>query len=582
MQTWESLGISTRGATSGEIDTTCPWCSAQRKKKQARCLSINLDKGVYHCSHCGISGGLGIGQRIGQTPWKKPEWRRPEPVKEAAKDPVIEWFGSRGIPADVVTRNKIVSTSVYMPQAEERRGVIAFPYCRNGELINYKYRDREKNFRMEAQAERILYGYDDIDDKCCVVVEGEMDKLTVEVAGITSCVSVPDGAPTPESKTYASKFTFLDDERLEKVKSWLIAVDSDLPGVRLEQELVRRLGIAKCRKVVWPEGCKDANEVLSEHGSDEVKRCLSMAKPYPIEGVVEVNDLASQIEALYQQGVLRGLSTGWKGLDPLYTVRPGEWTVVTGIPSSGKSNWVDALMVNLAKEHGWRFVVFSPENQPLQNHVSRLMEHFTQLPFRVGPTQRMDVEQMHVARDWLNEFFRFVLPPDDDRWTVDNILAIALVLIRRHGINGIVIDPWNEMEHNYPSSMSETQYISKTLKKLRQFTRRNAVHIWMVAHPTKMFRNKDGEYPIPTLYDISGSSHWRNKADNGIVVWRDFNNPDSPRVQIHSQKIRFREVGRIGVAELQYNIPTGGYYDLPQNQPVDPPEETDASFFWEK
>ena len=91
------------------------------------------------------------------------------------------------------------------------------------------------------------------------------------------------------------------------------------------------------------------------------------------------------------------------------------------------------------------------------------------------------------------------------------------------------------------------------------------MHIWLVAHPTKLYRNKDGEYPIPTLYDISGSSHWYNKADNGVVVYRDFRTPDSPIVEIHIKKIRFREVGRIGVVKLRYDIPTGGYYDIAES-----------------
>src|SRR5690606_28072351 len=106
--------------------------------------------------------------------------------------------------------------------------------------------------------------------------EGEMDKLAVEVAGIVSCVSVPDGAPSETAKDYASKFTFLeaDRARLESVKEWIIAVDNDGPGKRLEDELARRLGREKCRRVTWPEGCKDANEVLTKLCSEQLRECL--------------------------------------------------------------------------------------------------------------------------------------------------------------------------------------------------------------------------------------------------------------------------------------------------------------------
>jgi twinkle protein len=448
-------------------------------------------------------------------------------------------------------------------------------------LINYKYRDREKNFRMEAQAERILFGYDDIDDNACMIVEGEMDKLTAEVAGLISCVSVPDGAPTPETKNYASKFTFLDDERLQNVQKWVIAVDNDPPGVRLEQELVRRLGVERCLKVTYPDGCKDLNEVATKLGTDAVVKIVASAVPYPVEGVIEVSALGAQLDLLYQSGRLKGLSTGWRLLDQYYTVRPREFTVVTGTPGSGKSNFMDDLMVNLAREHGWKFAVFSPENQPVEEHVSRLMEHFTRMPFWEGPTRRMDVEQMHVARDWVNEFFRFILPPDDADWTIEHILELALVLIRRHGINGLVIDPWNELDHSPQSGQTETQYISKALKRLRQYARRNAIGLWLVAHPQKLYRSRDtGQYPVPTLYDISGSAHFRNKADNGLIVARDFANPENPYVDIHTAKIRFRGIGKVGMCQLKYDKATGGYSDA-QPAPVDPPDDEDDKLpYW--
>jgi len=266
--------------------------------------------------------------------------------------------------------------------------------------------------------------------------------------------------------------------------------------------------------------------------------------------------------------VRRGISTGWKSLDEFYTIKSGELSIVTGVPNSGKSNWVDGLCVNLAREYGWQFAVFSPENQPMANHISRLMEHFARVPFRDGPTQRMSKHDMHLCRDWLHNHFRFVLPKDDTDWTLDYVLDIAQALVYRHGINGLIIDPWNEMQHSRPSSQTETEYISSCLKRMRQFARKNQVHIWLVAHPTKLYRNKNGEYPVPTLYDISGSAHFRNKADNGIVVWRNLNEPDKPSVEIHVQKVRFREVGKIGGAELKYDLATGAYEDWLRPKPA--------------
>lgn len=560
MKTFMDFGIVVPSGAQAEFDTTCPKCSASRKKKHARCLSVNTEKGVFNCAHCGWSGGIGAGEKSYDAPWRKPEFRRPAPV-ELSQPPAVEFLGKRGIAASVVSRNGIGVRSVYMPQVEDHVPALVFPYRRNGDLVNVKYRDRQKNFRMETGAERILYGLDDIDPKCCVIVEGEIDKLSVETSGIVSCVSVPDGAPSANAKNYASKFTFLDADadRLEGVQEWILAVDSDEPGQRLEAELARRLGREKCRRVQWPGECKDANDVLISHGPDVLRECIESAVPLPIEGVFSVNDLSSSIDRLYANGWERGISTGWDELDRFFTVRPGELTVVTGIPNSGKSNWVDALIVNLARLEGWRFAIFSPENQPIADHAARFYEKWAMEPFGSGPTPRMSPETKEKAREWAHEHLTWILPDDDTEWTVDTVLDRARQLVLRRGITGIVIDPWNELEHALEPGMTETVYIGRALKRIRQFARRHSVHVFLVAHPQKMYR-EDGKYPVPTLYDISGSANFRNKADNGIVVWRDFQSDAAP-VEIHVQKVRFRQVGRIGFAKLHYQKVTQTYTD---------------------
>lgn len=566
MRTFADFRIELPHGASGEVDVTCPECSAQRKKKQARCLSVNVELGVWNCAHCSWTGTLKDGGRKTEMAhWQKPVYVRPEP--KAAPDmldpALVQWAAARSIPAAVLRRNRISLQTVYMPQIEERVKAVCFPYYRGAELINAKYRDREKNFRMEAGAERVLYGLNDIDPARVVIVEGEADKLAVEVAGITSCVSVPDGAPAINAKNYASKFSFLeaDEEAVSAVREWVIAVDNDPPGTRLEEELVRRFGVENCKRVTWPEGCKDANDVLMKHGAQKLRECIAQAQEFPIAGVVYIGSLKKEIELLYEQEETAGISTGWQGFDQYYTVQAGELTVVTGVPGSGKSNWLDALIVNLARNHEWIIPIFSPENQPARRHAARLMEKFIREPFRAGPTRRMSPERRDEALEWCDFYFPMILPEEEQDWNLDNIFKIAKALLRRHGIKGLVIDPWNELEHTRPAHMNESEYVGLQLKKMRQFARRTGLHIWLVAHPTKLYRNKDGKYPMPTLYDINGSANFFNKPDNGIVLYRDKGDQNAP-VEVHVQKIRLRETGELGVMNFRYNKVLADYEEM--------------------
>lgn len=569
-KTFADFGISVPAQASGECDTQCPQCSATRKKKQARCLSVNVTTGTWYCHHCGFAGGLAEGEKRFEPAWRKPQWRRPPPLVAKPLDELQAWFATRGISPQVLARNGVTKAQVYMPQVEEHVGAIAFPYRRGDELVNVKYRDRHKNFRMETGAERILYGLSDIAPERCVIVEGEIDKLSVEAAGIISCVSVPDGAPSETAKDYASKFSFLEADRdvLGTVKEWIIAVDNDGPGKRLEDELSRRLGREKCKRVTWPGECKDANDVLKSFGPAVLRECLDNADLFPLAGVFSVLENSARIRKLREQGWEKGVSTGWEEVDRFYTVRPGEFTVVTGMPNSGKSNWLDALTVNLAREHGWRFAMFSPENQPIEDHMSRIIEKWAGQPFEEGPTPRMSSETMDASMRSVNDHFTWILPDDDVDWTIETVLDRVKSLVFRQGVRGVVIDPWNELEHAPPAGLTETIYTGNVLRMVRQFARRNGVHVWIVAHPQKMYRDKEtGNYPIPSLYDISGSANWRNKADNGVVIWRHFGEANLP-VEVHVQKIRFRQIGMVGMAKLAFNKATHTYHELGFEHPL--------------
>lgn len=558
MNTFADFNITVPSTGGPEVFTTCPQCSPSRKKKNAKCLSVNIEKNVWWCAHCGWAGSLKSGQ---EQPAKK-LYRRPSwPDKPTVTDPLLAWFATRGIPESIVRQEGIALIEAYLAELEERVPCIAFPYVKRGEVVNVKYRGlTTKAFQQVGGAEKILYRQASIKPESVVIVEGEVDALSCVSAGFSSVVSVPDGAPAPSSKNYSAKFTYLDQDPdpFEHVVDIIIAVDNDEPGLVLRNELARRLGMERCRFVEWPSGCKDANDTLRQHNTDTLRERIMQAQPFPVQDVVGIDDLAEDIARVYASRPSRGLSTGWHGVDQYYTVESGQLTVITGIPSSGKSEWLDALMLNLATVHGWHFAVCSPENMPLTTHCAKLLEKHIGKPFWVGPTQRMTSWDLTMGLQWLRDHVSFIAT--DDSLTIAAVLDRATQLVRRKGIRGLILDPFNEFDHTRERGMTETEYISLTLGSLKRWARKHQVHVWLVAHPQKLYRREDGSYPIPTPYDISGSAAFRNKADNCLTVWRDMENPDLP-IQLHVQKIRFKHIGTIGMAELNWDRRTGRYTD---------------------
>jgi len=550
-------------ARGAEVQLPCPQCSRARRKANVKCLSVNVDKECWICHHCDWRGSLksGVQETSNPTKWQPKSYIRPLVNQaESLDEKALTWFQSRGISPGVLKRNRITYGPVYMPQIEDTAMAIQFSFYRGDELINIKYRDGKKNFRMVSGAERLFYGLNDLAVET-IIVEGEMDKLAFEEAGYINCISVPDGAPSPKAKDYSKKFDFLEncEEQLQAVERFILAVDSDEPGKVLEEELARRLGRERCFRIQWPDGCKDANQVLLEKGVNELKQVIENAKPYPLKGIFEVLDLIPNVLRLFDEGLTTGNKTGWQSLDNHYTVRAGEWTIVTGIPGHGKSELIDALMVNLSKHDGWNFAIFSPENYPPERHLVKLCEKIVGKAFDTGHMGRMKREEVEETLVFLNNHFSFIYP-EDDILALDNILKLAQSQVFRRGIKGLVIDPWNEIDHARPNNLSETEYISKSLTKIRQFARQNGVHVWVIAHPAKLYKDKDGNYPVPTTYDVSGSAHWKNKADNALTVWRDVKKNDYI-TQVHVQKIRFKEIGKLGMATLLYDYRSGRYYD---------------------
>lgn len=549
-QTWEDLGIQVPAGQFGNVKVLCPQCSHERKKRHEKSLSVHLQDKTFQCFHCGWTGSLNGGDwrdrqqhRAQQAPrvYAKPDVIPTKTILGKARD----FLADRGIDPDLAAE-----VGVYSSPDGER---LAFPYVKHGEVVHVKYRTiSDKRFWSTKDTELTLYGYDDvIGAETVAICEGEMDRLAMIQAGIDLAVSVPNGAPAPGAKVGA-KLDFLDgcEEIFDTARRVIVATDNDEPGRALANELVRRLGPERCYRVRFPDGCKDANDVLMQHGAGALAAMVDTARPEPVSGIITGEDLTDRLLDLYDNEHDTGLDFGYLAFDRIYRVKEGMFTVVTGHSSHGKSTALDQLLVRLAGRHGWHTAIFSPEQQPLERHQAQIIEQYAGQPIRNGPAMpKMSRDDMLAAHAWVSQHFTYIMP---EEWTIDAILEKARVLVFRYGIKGLVIDPYNEIEHARPSGLNETEYISSLLQKIRNFARVTDLHVWLVAHPTKMPNNDQGEEQVPKLQNISGSIHFRNKADFGLTVFRDLSS-GADEVDLIVTKSRWLDYAEPGRVRFRYD-----------------------------
>ena len=559
-------GIHLRNYSMGSRKATCPKCSHTRSSKRDQCLSIKIDDeggAVWKCHHCEWVGNI-AGTRFrngvsGAVKHRKPPLATPISKQSNGYDAFYAWFQNRGISKKTVDAFGI--KRVEKSFGGRKDACIAFPYWFNNEVVNYKYRTHDKRFQQEPNSRRTLFNFDRAvtgqyfkEKNRLVFVEGEMDVLACHEAGIYNAVSLPDGAPQrARLKDDDKRFAPLSD--LPDFDEVVIAVDMDEAGQALAAELEHRFGKHRCSRVTYPSQndvqCKDANECLMQHGIDVLRECFEHRTHNPVDGLFKVSDYQGQVLDIYDGKIQKPLSTGWQELDKIYKVMPSTFSIVTGIPNHGKSNWLDQLIVNLSKKHGWRFGIFSPEHG-VASHVRRLSEKFLGLPFDAGPSIRMERDQLQAALKKMEESFFFV-ESEEALPNIDWILERARIGVRRHRLKGIVIDPYNMIDSAREGNKREDEHIRDLISKCKSFCRSHNVAMWMVAHPNKL-RKEPNEigYQAPSLYDVSGSAHWYNMCDVGLVIHRDF---ETETTRVITRKIREQGVyGEIGEAFFQYDI----------------------------
>ena len=543
----------------GKTQGVCPICSHERKpeNKKQKCASYDWERGLGTCHNCNQTFQLHTFKRRGNA---DKEYVIPDVEPVLVQNPkVVAWFESRGISSQTLNDLNISEGSEFMPQTGKEENTIQFNYFIGGQLVNIKYRDGRKNFKLYKGAEKVFYNIDaSVGYNTVVIVEGEMDVLSFHEAGIKNVISVPNGATL-----HNNNLDYLDnciDYFADKDKV-IIAVDSDEAGQALQQELVRRLGAELCYTLDF-EDVKDANDYLQKYGKEKLAQRIASAKPVPLENVTTYKDIESEVIDFVENGFKPGYQIGLENFDDIFSTYTGQFITVTGIPSSGKSDFVDQMVVGYNQLYGWKTAFASPENQPTFLHAHKLIRKVWQ-----GMPQRSEVggDRWKQVTSHVNDNFYFI---DMDRYSLEAVLRKGAELVKRKGIKCLVIDPFNKVRDIDAKTEDVNKYTMEYLTKIEIFAKKYDVLVIIVAHPTKMYKDANGKIEEPTMYNIKGGGEWYDASYHGILVHRDY---EAKTVKAKILKVKFQNLGENG-AEAHFKWePKSGCF-IP-HQPLDMSKE---------
>ena len=518
----------------GKTQGTCPLCSSDRqpKNQKLKCASYDWERGLGTCHHCDSSFQLHSYQRKGAS---EKVYVRPEEAKiNPPTSKIVEWFKTRGISQKTLTDLRCGEGPEFMPQTGKTENTIQFNYIMGDQLINVKYRDGRKNFKLYKGAEKVFYNINSIIGyKECVITEGEMDVLALHEAGIKNAISVPNGATLN-----SNNLDYLDNciDYFEDKEKIILAVDNDEPGQALQQELIRRLGAEVCFLTTFEE-CKDANDYLIKYGKEALAERIIKSRPVPLENVTTFKDIEDEITDFVKNGFKRGYQIGIPNFDNIFSTYTGQFITVTGIPSSGKSDFVDQMVVGYNNNYQWKTAFASPENAPTYLHAHKLMRKVWQdMPSR----DDIGTDKWNKVADHVNDNFFFI---DMERYTLESVLRKGAELVKRKGIKCLVIDPFNKIRDIDCKTEDVNRYTMEYLTKIETFAKKYDVLVFIVAHPTKMYKDKDGKIEEPTMYNIKGGGEWYDASYHGLLVHRDY---EAKTVKAKVLKVKFQNLGENG------------------------------------
>lgn len=555
MKIFDWNNIHHKASQSGTAKLKCPECNDARKNKADRPLYVRYDSGIAKCFHCdGLSFRDSIEKSTKENNFKLPEqnWKN----YTALSENIVKWFESRGIKQFTLKHFEIGEEKYYQPQLQKEVNNIVFNFFEGETLVNKKYRSGDKKFTQSVGTKSIFYNVNSVIGKDeCYIVEGEIDCISLHQEGFTSVISVPNGANDNDA------YWINSEPYLKDVKRFFIATDNDTKGNELAEKIAQRLGRYRCERINFTG--KDANDDLV---SGILKESIYNRTKYPVSGTFKVNDLYDKIIDLYDNGlppVIFPKCDSFGNLKEVFTVMRGHLVTVTGIPSHGKSNFVEWYVINLVKDYNMKASFFSPEHQPMEQHQSTFIQKFTGKNFyyQVSVTPRLEKIDIAKYAEWANEKIYLTSPEQGEMPTWDWLYEKFTEQMFNYGVDIFVIDAFNKLE--FSDSRTERERINSVLKRLTSFAQQNNVIIFLVAHPTKMQKDdKTGLFKIPDLYSVSGSADFRNQTHDGFCIYRYFDNEAvEGYTSFVNLKTKFSFQGEIGQSvDFNYHKPSGRYY----------------------
>ena len=522
----------------------CPLCSSSRKKKTDKCVTVHWDTGMAVCHHCNASIQMHTYKRK-ETPiiYKKPEWKN----KTELSDKIVKFFEGRKISQNTLKLMKVSEGNEWMPQFKKEVQTIQFNYFVNNELVNIKYRGAKKSFKMHKDAEKVFYNLDNIrTEKECIIVEGEMDCLSFIETGLHNCVSIPNGF------TIGSvNIDYLDNyyDWFDNKEKIYLSIDNDEAGQNGLKELVRRLGAERCY-IVNLDDCKDANEYHIKYGGEKLRECIEHAELLPIEHVETIDDHFDELFDDYGKEDQRGYLTGMENLDNIFSTYTGQYIVVTGKPSSGKSNFVDQMCLGYAANYGWKIAYASPEQAPTKYLTDVLMQRVLGYKPKQHEKKTLKVQKI---KHYIKKHFIYL---KYDSYDLNSVLEKGRELVKRNGIKVLVIDPFNKVRLKESLSKNVNEYAIDYLNKIEEFCKKNDVLVFLVAHPRKPSVGEVKEYK-PTFYDIKGGGEFYDMSPHGLCVHRHF---EEGYTEVQVMKVKFRNLGEnLASCHFAWNVNNGRY-----------------------